>query len=164
MNFGAYPTIHDFLSVDPKNASKLEVGQDFTIVNKKLGKSVIPETNKIVHINKRTPEQNKLKYSKQKEIGFHLFEFPSFWCKCRERPYHTANFRLKEMLVDFEIIYRDFEQSYFKDYQYLGNFLKEERKMGMIAEQEFEEDNYTFENVEYNTWMNEEAKEQDKQI
>ena len=116
MNFGAYPTIHDFLSVDPKNASKLEVGQDFTIVNKKLGKSVIPETNKIVHIKKRTPEQNKLKYSKQKEIGFHLFEFPSFWCKCRERPYHTANFRLKEMLVDFEIIYRDFEQSYFKDY------------------------------------------------
>ena len=35
--------------------------------------------------------------------------------------------------------------------------------MGMIVEQEIEEDNYTFENLDYNTWMNEKAKEQDTQ-
>lgn len=159
INYSTFPTIHDFLSVDPKNTNKLETGQEFTVVGKKtqLGKAVIPDSQKIVHIKKRTPDEKRLRYSKQKEVGFHLFEFPSFWCKCRERPYHTANFRLKEMLIDFEIIYRDFEQSFFKDYQYLGNFLKEERKMGMIAEQEFEEEgNYTYDNVDYNTWMNNE--------
>jgi hypothetical protein len=33
------------------------------------------------------------------------------------------------MLIDFEAIYRDFERSFFKDYAYLGKFLKDEKQM-----------------------------------
>ena len=58
VNFSAFPNIHDFLSIDPKNANKLETGQDFAVIQKKsaLSKMVIPESSKIVHIIKRTPE------------------------------------------------------------------------------------------------------------
>lgn len=65
------------------------------------------------------------------------------------------------MIIDFENIYREFEASFFKDYRYLGNFLKEERKMGMIAEEGFEDEaNFSYDCAQYNQWVGEEVKEE----
>jgi Fe-S cluster biosynthesis and repair protein YggX len=70
-----------------------------------------------------------------KEIGFHLFEFSKGCCGCFEKPWHVANTRLKEMLVDFEYSYRTFEQVYFKKYHHHRSFLLSENRLNMVEEE-----------------------------
>ena len=82
MKFDKYPEIHTYLSVNAKARTKLEIGQDYHVIRKKSGaskKEVIPAETRIIHMPGRTAEQKRLRMKKQREIGFHLFEFaPAF--------------------------------------------------------------------------------------
>ena len=63
------------------------------------------------------------------------------------------------MLTDFEIIYREFENAFLKDYAYLGTFLKEERRMAVVEEKVEDEEDYTLDEDRYHAMMDAEMEE-----
>lgn len=64
------------------------------------------------------------------------------------------------MLTDFEIVYRDFEKAFLKDYAYLGTFLKEERRMSIVEEKGEDEEDYTIDEETYHKMMQAEMEEE----
>jgi hypothetical protein len=81
VNFEKYPDISESLGVDGKALTTRppEGASDVYVVskNKSVGKSVIPEAANVIHKKEKSREARRKRYLKQREIGFHLFEFPS---------------------------------------------------------------------------------------